>query len=334
MGIPGARSPPVAPRCRVQHRAWWHSGTSEGGLQQGDPCGTPVPHMADVPVPGTPPALLPWGLVAVPSVSAPHLCSPAEGLVMGGRDWGWGVPLGSWGATGLSQHLPLTLLLSPAAAVTRRAAGTATRRPRTPSSSTGTGQRPGVPGEPGQGVPVQGGADVSAASLALTTSEPLRAPCSLFSAVCATGTAAPAPARGPGGQGGAPPARAIACGWHRTRQRLASTQMLAPAAPCGPTDPHPCVPMSPVPTSPCPHVPVSPHWAVVAASRDRWGRAARGQRGTSTVHQTNQQLSHCHQPDGAAGPHAAGRAWHGVPRRVPTGEGQPRVPPSLLLRGG
>lgn len=237
-------------------------GPVRGGCSRASPVAPqpPVPwhHVADVPVLGTPPALLPWGHVAVPSLSAPPPLLPSKGKGDGGGSGGGGYPWGPGGAWGCPGTSPSLCSSPPAAAVTRRAAGTATRRPRTPSSLTGTGQRPGVPEEPGQGVPGLGaGCErclVSANDLgaALRSLFPLL--CCLCSWHSSTGSC-PAPwgtGRSPPPQHGPLPADGI--GWHRTRQRLVSTQMLAPAALCSPTDPHlcclvPCVPMSRVPTS-------------------------------------------------------------------------------------
>lgn len=153
-GCPRRTEPtPWHPAAEPKFRAWWHSGTSKGGLQQGGPLWHPSAPRAlaprgRCPCPGDPssPALL--GACGCPFRVCPPFLLPSKGVGDGGGGSGAGV-LGG----------PSLCSSPPAAAVTRRAAGTATRRPRTPSSSTGTdGAAPGGPrGATGQGAPVLGG---------------------------------------------------------------------------------------------------------------------------------------------------------------------------------
>lgn len=137
-----------------------------GGVDKGGTPGVPflprppVPwhHMADVPVMASvspPPAQHPGPLCST-RLSPLHRCGAGPpystvqgwatlGGYMGGK-WGFGgFSPGGWGVWGWprpppgSPHAGSSPRPCPAAAATRRAAGTATRPPLTPSSSTGTG---------------------------------------------------------------------------------------------------------------------------------------------------------------------------------------------------
>lgn len=252
MGIPGARSPPVAPRCRVQHRAWWHSGTSEGGLQQGDPRGTPVPHMADVPVPGTPPALLPWGLVAVPSVSAPHLCSPAEGLVMGGGLGLGGTP-GVLGGHGAVPAPPPHSAPLPSRCCDKKSCGNRNETPSDPVIIDRYGAAPGGPRGARAGSPCAGGGGcerclVSANDLRAAPRSLLPLLCCLCNWHCGTGSCP-----GPWGTRGSPPSTGHCL---RVAPNEAAPRLHPDACSSSTVWPHGPSPLRP--HVPRPHIPVSP----------------------------------------------------------------------------